>query len=800
MTSSRLAAVWLALGLAVAPRARADDPYPTRSGETGFVEVPSAGVVGRGGSLLGAEFRLDHASGEPTRVGPFPIYAVAGLGERLETGFSFRQWGRPGDEFPQRTALGAAAKLKLAHESHSNPALAVDVTGDRLNASPVLGARLIASGVPGLPIRYAAFAGGEMGPHGGKSGAVVGGALGFGLPGTSEAILEALWGPRGADFGAAARWRVRPTTSVQVGLNYLPDGNGFRLSVGFGFTPRRQARPEPAEERPPAAEAPQAMETPPTGEHREDRPHFRLRVPTAAGAAAQARHLQYGPDLALAAAPDRQAPAPGTRPVAPTLDQLAEAQLREQEAAADTRDRRVRGTGEQIEAREKSAQAEAAKLEERERELAAREQQLDVREKQVAAKGSPGPQQRQLESLEAQLASQERTLSAQERSFGPAVDAAQGREREAAAREDAERQEANRLAASVNGASSRALQLEIRKQSLGARNRQLAALEARLVARGERIDALERQLRAKAERLDSWSRRLDARADRLDLAERRTTESQRPPAAGTTAEAGAKASKDKASFVMIVKSPTAIVKELAAAPAAGAAAAALHPGVAVEKAVAAATIVSFAAPASKLSELDAEALDNLARLAAKERCELLIWARAKDPGLMAEAQRRAGEIRTRVLAAGKVDEQQIVTRITTRPGAQGVDVVVSALRESTKAAPAGAAAPPAAASLLSGESGKRQVREAVQAAQASIEACVGDLISARNLARAEGVLRLSVSDRGRVTKVVAGEGDLGGTQLEDCLDAAARSWLFPPAEAEYAVDVPITVIRGGAPK
>ncbi|HEY6002435.1 MAG TPA: hypothetical protein VIV57_06135, partial [Anaeromyxobacter sp.] len=310
--------------------------------------------------------------------------------------------------------------------------------------------------------------------------------------------------------------------------------------------------------------------------------------------------------------------------------------------------------------------------------------------------------------------------------------------------------------------------------------------------------ALERQLRARAERLDAWSRRLDAAADRLDLLERRTSEPQRAAAAPKAVD-GARASKDKAAIVMIVKSPTAIVKELAAAPAAAAAAATLHPGVGVEKAVAAATIVSFAAPASKMSELDGEALDNIAKLAAKERCELLIWARAKDPSLMGEAQRRAEEIRTRALAVGRLDEQQVVIRITTRPGAQGVDVVVSALRESTRAAPAPAAAP-AAASLLSGESGKRQVREAVQAAQASIEACVGDLISARNLARAEGVLRLSVSNRGRVTKVAAGEGDLGGTQLEDCLNAAGKSWLFPPAEAEYVVDVPITVIRGGAAK
>jgi hypothetical protein len=54
-----------------------------------------------------------------------------------------------------------------------------------------------------------------------------------------------------------------------------------------------------------------------------------------------------------------------------------------------------------------------------------------------------------------------------------------------------------------------------------------------------------------------------------------------------------------------------------------------------------------------------------------------------------------------------------------------------------------------------------------------------------------------VDATGKVVGVVARDGDLAGAQLEDCLRAAAPSWKFPPAEGEYVVDVPITVILGG---
>jgi hypothetical protein len=150
------------------------------------------------------------------------------------------------------------------------------------------------------------------------------------------------------------------------------------------------------------------------------------------------------------------------------------------------------------------------------------------------------------------------------------------------------------------------------------------------------------------------------------------------------------------------------------------------------------------------------------------------------------------------MAAGPVPERQVVTRVTTRPGAQGVDVVVSALRETAKAPAAEAA--PAAARLEPGEGGKRQIREAVQAAQPLIEGCIGEHIQAKRLQRAEGILKLTVSPQGKVLSARATGADLGSEALDACLAASAPRWQFPGAESEYVVDVPITVVQGGAAK
>ncbi len=776
----------------------AAQPFPTRSGEVGVLDVPDAEVLGVTGAALAAELRLDRVAGQPIEGGPLPLSAVGGLTNRIDVGLYMREWGQPDDPRPARVVFGGRAKLQLLMPEAALPGIAVSGGVDRVNGSPIVDARVIASTVPLAGVRLLGFVGGEA-KHDALTTArpTYGAALTAAITSGLGAAAEALGGPRGLNLGLGLRWMVRPQLGVTLGANYFPRDDGLRVSVGFAWA---VVPPRVRGERPLAPRVEQPEEEAERKTARGDRPRFRLRIAKASlMLLGEPRRLQYGPFTASTAGPAKPvaaaAPAKG---VAPSLEELADAQVREQEALAGARERRVRSTSDQLDAREKAALEAAKRLEDRERELAAREAQLDAREQRIAVRSAPTQQQRQLESLEAQLAAQERQLLAQERGLTPAIDAARGRERDSASREEAERQEAARLAASVSSATTRSQQIELRKQALAARNRQLASLEARLVAKGERIDALERQNRAKGERLDAWSRRLDTRSERLDLLEKRGAETRAGPQPKPVEPKPGAAPKDKAVFVMVVKSPTAIVKERSAGAAAPQASTALHPGVAVEKAVAAATVVTFPTPASQLSELDRETVDNIAKLAAKERCELLIWARAKDPSLMAEAQRRADEIKTRAIATGRLDAKQVVTRITTRPGAQGVDVVVSALRETARPVAAAPAAESSAPALLAGESGKRQIREAVQAAQPSIEACVGKHIEQKKLQRAEGSLKLHVSPQGRVTKATTGGGELAGTELEECLGRASGTWSFPAADAEYVVDVPITIMRGGA--
>lgn len=803
MTFRALAALAL---LTLAPRAWAATPFPARSGESGLLDVPDAEVQGVGKGLLGAELRFDAPATGPNAFGPLPVYTVFGVLERLDAGVTLREWGAPGDPRPTRLLFGFATKYQLAPSRDGRPALALDATVDRVGAGPVYGSRLIASTPDVGRLRFSAFVGGEAGD---ASGVTYGGAVAITHRSETELVLEALSGPRGPNLGAALRRRALRSLGVSLGVNYLPDDEGLQVSLGFAFAPGAAQKSTPVARpgEPPAA--PEAPAEEPTLQG--DRPRFALRIRTGELGSTDPRHLQHGPYVA------RTGPAstlPSRAPVPPRAaplsgDEVLEAQLREAEALADARASRLSATADQLAARLAAAQDEERRLAARERDLEERARQLDARERRIASRGAPTQQQRQLESQEAQLAAQERQLAAQERSLAPALEAAQGREAEAAAREDAERQEQNRLVASATAARSRAEQLEVRRQALAARNRQLAAQEARLVALGERVDALELQLRTRAERLDAVSRRLDARAERLDLLDRRGGPQAGPDTAAPGAGAQAVAPKDRAVFVMVVKSPTAVVKDGAAPAAAGAQAEPVVPGSAVERAVAAAAVVSFPSPSSTLSELDAEAIEGVARLAARERCELLVWARAKDPAAMAEAQRRAAEIRSRVLAAAALEERQVVTRITTRPGAPGVDVVVSALRDRPYAGPAGApasgsapaqAAPAAVAPGFVGtETGRRLIRAAVVAAQPSIEACVAMQLETGQLARADGVLQLhvTVGPDGRPARVTTG-GDVTSATLDACLQAAAASWRFPATGAEYDVDVPISLLRRGS--
>ncbi len=797
--SVRAIAAALALALLALPASA--QTFPARSGETGILDVPDAETAGAHGGQLAAELRFDHRAGVHDEFGPLPLYAVTGLTDRLDLGLTLRESGQPDDPRPSRALFGAALKLQLLQGEGPFPSAALSAVFDRINGEGVYGARVSLS-TNLSPLRLAAFAGGEAEVAGLRNaGPTAGLAASLGVARGVDLALEALTGPRGENVGAAVRWYDGKSFGLSVGGNYFPGDEGFRVAVTLAFAsprPRRVVEVKPAEE----GAAPEEIAVGPR--FLDDRPHFRLRVPLSGVQRLGAAASQHGPFVAptaVAAAPVRPVEATGAKAAAPTLEDLAEAQVRDQEALAAARGRRVGAAGEQLDARETAAKAEASRLDGRERELTAREQELEARERRSVVR-APSQPQRQLESLIAQIAAEERNLAAQEKSYVPALDGASARERAAATREQEEGAEATRLVSSIRSDMPRAAQVELRKQALAARNRQLAAMETRLLARGERIDATERQLRTRSGRVDAWARRLDARVERLTLIEKllepgRVTPVVAPPKPDD--KGAAAPPKDKPAFVMVVKAPTAVVQERAEGAASGGVSGGTSSGVAVEKAVVAATVVMFPTPATQLSELDRETLDNIAKLAAKSQGELLIWARAKDPSLVAEAERRAAEIRARATTAGPLDASRITTRVTMRPGATGVDVVVSALRETAKPrteAPETGGAP----RLEPGESGKRQLRDAVVAAQPSIEACVGEHLQRRRAQRGEGLLKVSVSPQGRVTKVVASGGDLSGDELDACLAAAAASWRFPGGETAYAVDVPITVMAGGNPR
>ncbi len=778
-----------------------DTPFPTRAGETGLLDVPDAEVAGfSGGGLIGAELRFDAARGVANQFGALPLSYVFGMGWQ-DLGFAVRPGGRPGDPHPSQLLFTGSVKRMILVPGAFGPGVAVDATVDRLNGGPVLGSRLILSTRRLGPLKLAGYLGGESIAHSGRDfGLTSGFAASVLWPRGFETVADAAAGPRGPLFGGALRWIIGRETGLSLGVDVMPRDHAVRVSLGVGLLPWfPKNRPGLAPGKKPEEE-PEEEEKPGEVVFLDDRPHFRLRLHVRSLEAGAPRHLQYaeylGP-LVAAAGPAKAAQAPA-RPAAPSAEDMLEAQLRDQEAGADAREKRLRATEESLASRESGVTGGAKKLDARGEELALREQQLDERERRIRVHGAVPAAERQLEAREAQLGSSERQLLAQARGFQPSIDAASGREKDATQRAAAELGEREKLLSQANQARSRGEQLDLKKQALGARQRQLAAEEARLVAKGEGLDALERQLRAREEQLDTWQRRLDTKAERLDLLELRAAEQKRPKEAPKAPAEGASGAKDKAVFVMVVKSPTAIMKE-PQGKAAGASepAAPLHPGVAVEKAVAAATVVYFPTPASQLSELDREGLENIARLAAKEGCEVLVWARAKDPGLVPEATRRSNEVKALLMKGAPVAEKQVVTRITTRPGAQGVDVVVSALRTGQRPAAAPAAEQTGAGELGLGETAKRQLREAVQAHQADIERCIGVEISRRKLESAELLLKLTVDAGGKVSRADMGEGPLSANEVRGCLGEVAKGWKFPQTGVEYVVDVPITVVAPG---
>lgn len=266
------------------------EPFPTRSGQSGWLDVPSAEVREQASGMIGTEVRYERSYGQRYRFGPSPVSLAVGLGAGLEAGLSLREGGRPGDPRPSPLLFSGVLKLKVLDAAGWRPALAVDVGGDRLSLRPGVFARLVASTGPWGPVRLAAFAGVEVpGFQPFQFGPIGGLAAVLGLPGQTEIVAQAYGGIQGYDLGAALRWRVRPYAGLSLAADWQPAISGWRVSVGVGFyAPPPPRPPAPA---PPAPE--EAPAEPPKPAAAESRTRFRLRVRGDRLPPVAARHLHF---------------------------------------------------------------------------------------------------------------------------------------------------------------------------------------------------------------------------------------------------------------------------------------------------------------------------------------------------------------------------------------------------------------------------------------------------------------------------------------------------------------------------
>jgi len=741
-------------------------PFPTRQGEVGLLDVPTADTLGRTAGLVGAELRLDRAAGQPTTYGPLPVSLVFGLADRLDGGMAMREGGRPGDPRPSPLLFGAALKLRLLEASGYWPGLAVSTTADRFNDRGLAAARLVASTLDAGRIRLAAFAGAEGHGRGGLSvGATAGLAVALLHRSDLETVLEATAGPQGALFGGAFRWSLTPKLGVSLGLSYLPRESATRVSLGFALAaaPRRSRPPPKAAPGPAAAVLPKAAPQGPA--FLDDRPRFRMRIATLAPSDAGPRHLQHGPF----GDPGRHSPTARPQALQPADPQ--ELRARDLESSGETldaRERRLRSAEAALAARDERLAAERGRLEKRVADLAALAERLDVRERQAKVPGKAGDRELALLETEEKL-----RLNEGEQAAAAALARADA---ERSAVREKELQQREQLARTQARTAPEKGSLEAREEAQSTRRDLLTAYETRLSATRARLEGVEKGLELQGLELDARERRLSAQEDRLLAMERRGRARGAEVASAPKAASGP---SPAAPLAMVLKAPANILR----GPGSGAA---LVPG-AVAKAVSAATVVALATPDQPLAAADRDAVESTARLAAQEKSELLVWARAQNPGLMEAAARRAEELKALAVAAG-APASRVTTRVTLRPSSTGIDVVVSAIREGAAVAPADSGP-----TLAEGETGKRQLRDALTQVRPDIERCFQAAMVARRIDRAEVVLQLQVDAGGKVESISA-TGALGGGEVDRCLADAATAWRLPPAPGGYSTEIPTSVV------
>jgi hypothetical protein len=405
-----------ALLLALAPAAGRAGTFPTRSGQAGLVDVPTADTVGAGGGIIGGELRLDRVQGQSTSFGPLPLSIVVGLARALDVGFSMREWGRPGDPLPSPLLFGAAAKLRLVEGDGLVPGVALDGTLDRFNWQAVSTLRLVFSTADAGRFRLAAFGGAEVpGQRWGAYAPVAGAGLSLRVLRTTEAIVEATGGGRGTLLNGALRWSPTPRNALTLGVGWLPGESGMRVSLGFslhGPAPaQKRARPvtPKAEDVLPAHD--EEHPAPRPSAFLDERPRMRMIVREAGPPVPGLRRPRNDARVALAATVGR--PAPQAAPSAALdADAAREQRLRAVEASLAGRGEELVALRREVEARRAAAEQQRAAL--------------DARERAVPA-GIPGDREAMLAKSEVVALDAEARQRALERRAATAAQGAAGR-------------------------------------------------------------------------------------------------------------------------------------------------------------------------------------------------------------------------------------------------------------------------------------------------------------------------------------------------------------------------------------
>ncbi|MBI2378815.1 MAG: hypothetical protein HYV07_32775 [Deltaproteobacteria bacterium] len=274
------------------------EPFPTREGLGGILDVPDAkaAALGGGAILLGAR---------ASRVGvvPGPIALSLGLGRGLELGLSTREPVLPRD--PERAPLlfGLALKLQLVEAEGWRPAFAAGVTLDRFNVQPSLGYRLAVSTARRSGLRFAGFVGGMSTRPGLQGIRPIGGVAGsWSVVGPLELVAQLVEGPGGALVSSAVRFETRTLLGLAAGVDFVPSAGevAFTLAVSFHTFPAWDERSAlsraEALARARALVAPAPRAATPARKFRDPQPRLRFRIsPSRVPGEDVPRHQQLGP-------------------------------------------------------------------------------------------------------------------------------------------------------------------------------------------------------------------------------------------------------------------------------------------------------------------------------------------------------------------------------------------------------------------------------------------------------------------------------------------------------------------------